>query len=632
MADTTVSSPPSQHYSDHLQPHLSMPPPPPQGHSHMGPMGPSPPQTSMSRGVGAYSMPPAPLNTPMPQPTQSTNCPVNRGLFLGHSWTDSHQSLSKNIQDSLEGLRLKHRVPVPGPETRAGCLSDFSDVNFSCSFLPNLLRLDLPLHGSIPETTTSQSQAVSSTCDSQPHGLNSPSNGIHSPQQQNLPESTTNPPVDRNHLCPTCSKGFKSKQQLAQHSLVHSGIRKYVCSYCDKAFKQLCHLQQHTRIHTGEKPYKCSFEGCDRAFAQMANLHHHMRNHDDHLKKAATKQYHCMICHRAYTNESSLKSHTLKMHVHIKPLEQRITGLPTKPRKPRQPKGKDSTSPVMAIDLTCDDGSDNKVDIFSRVQNDSKVDIFSRVQALQRNEDFSRINSFQRTDFQRSDSLHRDDFRRVDNLQRADSFPRNEALQRADNFQRADNLSRDLQRGDSLQRESLHRSDSLQRLAGLDSSLQLRTDSRQQQHSLGMSANSPISRVIPNVPRCMTLSDRLTDTPTNNKNLTASDLLHPETSSTRSDLQQSLPAHSNVDPLAYYRQSPYNLPPHISHAHLPMRIPTSLSPFTQMGGGLESAVATSNASVFSNLQEMMSSQHTLSTANHMSVNSPTASSPQRLTN
>jgi len=57
------------------------------------------------------------------------------------------------------------------------------------------------------------------------------------------PESTTQP--DRNHLCPTCSKGFKSKQQLAQHSLVHTNIRKYVCSYCEKAFKQLCHLQQH---------------------------------------------------------------------------------------------------------------------------------------------------------------------------------------------------------------------------------------------------------------------------------------------------------------------------------------------------------------------------------------------------
>lgn len=63
----------------------------------------------------------------------------------------------------------------------------------------------------------------------------------------------------------------------------------------------------------GEKPYRCCFDGCDRAFAQMANLHHHMRNHEDHVKKAANKQYQCSICSRAYTNESSLKNHTIKV-------------------------------------------------------------------------------------------------------------------------------------------------------------------------------------------------------------------------------------------------------------------------------------------------------------------------------
>lgn len=145
--------------------------------------------------------------------------------------------------------------------------------------------------------------------------------------------STVHP--DRTHLCPNCSKGFKSKQQLAQHSLVHTGIRKHICSFCDKGFKQLCHLQQHLRIHTGEKPYRCCFDGCDRAFAQMANLHHHMRNHEDHVKKAANKQYQCSICSRAYTNESSLKNHTIKMHVNVRHMDGQFT-LPYKPRKPRQ--------------------------------------------------------------------------------------------------------------------------------------------------------------------------------------------------------------------------------------------------------------------------------------------------------
>lgn len=61
--------------------------------------------------------------------------------------------------------------------------------------------------------------------------------------------------LDRTHPCLTCLKLFRSKQQLAQHSLVHTGIRKHICSFCDRAFKQLSHLQQHVRIHTGEYPH-----------------------------------------------------------------------------------------------------------------------------------------------------------------------------------------------------------------------------------------------------------------------------------------------------------------------------------------------------------------------------------------
>ncbi|KAH9513469.1 hypothetical protein Btru_033149 [Bulinus truncatus] len=57
--------------------------------------------------------------------------------------------------------------------------------------------------------------------------------------------------LEKTHPCLTCLKMFRSKQQLAQHSLVHTGVRKHVCSFCDRAFKQLSHLQQHVRIHTG---------------------------------------------------------------------------------------------------------------------------------------------------------------------------------------------------------------------------------------------------------------------------------------------------------------------------------------------------------------------------------------------
>ena len=67
----------------------------------------------------------------------------------------------------------------------------------------------------------------------------------------------------------------------------------------------------------GEKPYSCKFEGCDRAFAQLSNLQHHMRNHEDQVKKEASRVHKCLVCHRSYTNESSLKAHTLKVSVGI---------------------------------------------------------------------------------------------------------------------------------------------------------------------------------------------------------------------------------------------------------------------------------------------------------------------------
>ena len=56
---------------------------------------------------------------------------------------------------------------------------------------------------------------------------------------------------EKGHKCPKCFKSFPTSQQLAQHSLVHTNIRKYQCQYCEKAFKQLSHVQQHQRIHTG---------------------------------------------------------------------------------------------------------------------------------------------------------------------------------------------------------------------------------------------------------------------------------------------------------------------------------------------------------------------------------------------
>ncbi|XP_076452161.1 uncharacterized protein LOC143287765 isoform X2 [Babylonia areolata] len=188
----------------------------------------------------------------------------------------------------------------------------------------------------------------------------------------------------RSHLCTTCLKGFRSKQQLIQHSLVHTNIRKYSCSYCDRsfkqlshlqqhtrihtaekgtekvedqrsfrcqycqrAFKQLIHLQQHTRLHTGEKPYACKYEDCDRAFAQMSNLQHHMRNHEEQVKKEVLRIHKCHICHRSYTNDSSLRAHTMKMHMHMRSPEDLNAEDQQPVKKRRKKKNKQLSAPTM---------------------------------------------------------------------------------------------------------------------------------------------------------------------------------------------------------------------------------------------------------------------------------------------
>lgn len=128
----------------------------------------------------------------------------------------------------------------------------------------------------------------------------------------NLTAGLMNP--DRRHMCAHCCKGFRSRQQLLQHSLVHTNLRKYHCNYCERSFKQLSHLHQHHRIHTGEKPYSCPLDGCDKAFPQLSNLQHHIRNHD----KLSESQYQCHLCDRSYPNEATLKAHNTRMHVHSK--------------------------------------------------------------------------------------------------------------------------------------------------------------------------------------------------------------------------------------------------------------------------------------------------------------------------
>ena len=49
--------------------------------------------------------------------------------------------------------------------------------------------------------------------------------------------------------CKTCLNTFVSKQNLAEHMFIHSGIKPYKCTYCGKKFRQVSQLCFHKRKH-----------------------------------------------------------------------------------------------------------------------------------------------------------------------------------------------------------------------------------------------------------------------------------------------------------------------------------------------------------------------------------------------
>ena len=53
---------------------------------------------------------------------------------------------------------------------------------------------------------------------------------------------------------------------------------------------------------------------CGRAFIQLSNLQQHLRNHDAQLERAKNRPFQCAICGKGFATESSLRTHTAKVH------------------------------------------------------------------------------------------------------------------------------------------------------------------------------------------------------------------------------------------------------------------------------------------------------------------------------
>ncbi|OXA45292.1 zinc finger protein 888 [Folsomia candida] len=112
--------------------------------------------------------------------------------------------------------------------------------------------------------------------------------------------------------CPTCSKTFNFKSQLAKHVITHDPDAKVKCKICGKILKNPMTLSLHmASLHPNRQRFNCKI--CRRVFHDSVAL----RGHNDTVNKTGERpRFSCTFpdCEKTYLNKRHISQHVKADH------------------------------------------------------------------------------------------------------------------------------------------------------------------------------------------------------------------------------------------------------------------------------------------------------------------------------
>jgi len=123
-------------------------------------------------------------------------------------------------------------------------------------------------------------------------------------QRLSIPCFTKNRPFS----CNFCQLRFTQTGSLNRHMKLHLGYRDHSCKLCMRRFTTMWNLKQHQlRVHNRTVPaLKC--EKCSRNFRFKNDLVEHTRTH------TKERPFNCKVCGRNFRQKSHLWTHISTVH------------------------------------------------------------------------------------------------------------------------------------------------------------------------------------------------------------------------------------------------------------------------------------------------------------------------------